>query len=133
MTTILEAAAAVLVTAGQGVIGSTIFAGKLPEGPDALVAIYLTAGAEPVETMGDDPWTMDRGGLQVICRSAYEDIPGVLDKASACRRALASVVEQTISGLLVHRISASGNVIPLGDDKNGRPMASANFDWWAAT
>ncbi len=99
----------------------------MPESPDVCVCVYETAGFAPMETMGVAAFAVERPGLQVITRAGRGDYPAARDKAVAVRNLLASVVETTLSGVHVMRISAEGSVLPMGEDQNGRPMVSVNL------
>lgn len=127
MATILESVGDYLVAQGQGTLGTNLFLAVMPESPDALVAVYETSGSAPQETMGAAAWAIDQPSLQVICRAARGDYPGARDKAVTIRGILAAVVETTLSGIHVMRISSQGSVLPMGEDENGRPMVSINF------
>lgn len=127
MATILESVGDYLAAQGQGTLGASLFLAVMPETPDALVALYESSGLSPMETMGANAWVIDQPSIQVICRGARGDYPGARDKAQAIRALLASVTETSISGIHIMRIRSEGAVIPMGEDENGRPMVSANF------
>lgn len=125
--TILEAVGDYLQAQGQGTLGATLFLGVMPESPDACVCVYEGPGLSPMETMGAGAFAVDQPGLQVISRGVRGDYPGARDKARAVRLLLAAVIETSLSGLHVMRISADGSLLPMGEDQNGRPMISMNF------
>jgi hypothetical protein len=127
MSTILEAIGDYLQAQGQGTLGTNLFLGMMPETPDACVCVYESSGLAPMETMGTAAFAVEQPGLQVIARGARGDYPGARDKAVAVRALLAAVIETTISGIHVMRISADGSLLPMGEDQNGRPMVSTNF------
>lgn len=128
MSTILESVGNYLAANGQGTLGTSIFLATMPETPDAMVAVYETAGQRPEFTMGSAPWAIDRPVLQVICRAGRQDYPVARDKAQSIRELLGVVVEQTLSGIHVMRIQSEGSVVPMGEDENLRPLVSVNFE-----
>jgi len=127
MPTILESVGDYLAAQGQGTLGTSLFLAVMPETPDALVAVYESSGLSPMETMGASAFAIDQPEIQVIVRGARGDYPTVRDKADTIRRLLAAVTETSISGIHIMRIRAEGSVLPMGEDENGRPMVSVNF------
>jgi hypothetical protein len=113
--------------ATQGTLGTNIFLGTLPETPDACVAIYENAGSSPTFTMGSGGIRIDYPMLQIIARASREDYPTARDKADTIRILLASVLEQTVSGVHIMRIEPMGSVNLLGVDPKYRPLVSVNF------
>lgn len=127
MATILESIGDYLVTNSHGTLGTSIFLGTLPESPDACVAVYENSGSSPAFTMGAGGIRIDYPMIQIICRAGREDYPTARDKADTIRILLASVLEQTISGVNVMRIEPMGSVNQLGVDPKYRPLISVNF------
>ena len=124
MATILESvgdylqntASAFGAHASQGTLGTNLFLGTLPDSPDVCVAVYENAGSSPVFTMGSGGIRVDYPMLQIITRATREDYPTARDKAEDIRILLASVLEQTISGVHIMRIEPMGSVNQLGED-----------------
>lgn len=135
MATILESvgdylqntASAFGAHASQGTLGTNLFLGTLPDSPDACVAVYENAGSSPSFTMGSGGIRVDYPMLQIISRAAREDYPGARDKAETIRILLASVLEQSVSGIHIMRIEPMGSVNLLGVDPKYRPLISVNF------
>lgn len=135
MATILESvgdylqnsASAFGAHSSQGTLGTNLFLGVLPESPDACVAIYENSGSSPAFTMGTGGIVIDYPMLQVITRATREDYPTARDKAENIRVLLASVLEQTISGVHIMRIEPMGSINQLGVDPKYRPLISVNF------
>lgn len=135
MATILESvgdylqnsASAFGAHSSQGTLGTNLFLGVLPESPDACVAIYENSGSSPAFTMGTGGIVIDYPMLQVITRAGREDYPTARDKAENIRVLLASVLEQTISGVHIMRIEPMGSINQLGVDPKYRPLISVNF------
>jgi len=135
MATILESvgdylqntASAFGAHASQGTLGTNLFLGTLPDSPDACVAVYENAGSSPAFTMGSGGIQVDYPMLQIITRATREDYPTARDKAETIRTLLASVLEQTVSGVHIMRIEPMGSVNQLGVDPKYRPLISVNF------
>jgi len=125
--TVLEAVGDYLQAEGVGTLGTDLFLAVMPESPDACVCVYETQGFAPQETMGAAAFAVDRPGLQVICRGGRGDYPAARDAAVSVRNLLAALLETTVSGVHILRVSADGGVLPMGEDQNGRPMVSANY------
>jgi hypothetical protein len=125
--TVLEAVGDYLQAQGVGTLGTNVFLAVMPEAPEACVCVYETPGFAPMETMGSAGIAVDRSGLQVIARGARGDYPGARDKAQTVRTLLAAVVEQTLSGVHVLRITPDGAFLPMGEGPDGCPMVSVNF------
>lgn len=123
--TILEAVGNYLVAQGQGTLGTNLFLSRMPETPDACVCIYEGEGGMPEFTMGST--ILDNPAIQIIVRGTREDYVTARDKAQTIRLLLASVANQTLSGVTVLRIAPIGSVLPMGLDKNDRPMISTNY------
>lgn len=127
-TTILEAIGDYLASNGHGTLGTDLFLAVMPEAPDTMVTVYENSGNSPTETFGASAWAYEHPAIQVICRASRGDYPTARDKAVAIRLLLAAVSNQTISGIHIMKISASGGILPMGEDSNLRPMVSINFD-----
>ncbi len=113
--------------ASQGTLGTNIFLGVLPDSPDTCIAVYENSGSSPTFTMGSGGIVIDYPMLQIISRGAREDYPTTRDKAESIRVLLATVLEQTISGIHVMRVEPMGSVNLLGIDPKYRPLISVNF------
>ena len=123
--TILEAIGNYLVAQGQGTLGTNLFLSRMPETPDACVCIYEGEGGLPEFTMGNT--ILDNPAIQIIVRGTREDYVTARDKAQTIRLLLAQLADQTLSGVTVLRVSPIGSVLPMGLDKNDRPMVSTNY------
>ena len=126
--TILEAVGTHLASNALGTLGTNLFLAVMPDSPDVMTCVYETGGSSPDQVMGSSAWAIDRPSLQVITRAGQGDYPVARDAAAAIRLLLSAVVEQTLSGVHVMRILPSGGLLPLGEDAQGRPMVSFNFD-----
>ncbi len=123
--TILEAIGNYLVAQGQGTLGTNLFLSRMPETPDACICIYEGEGGLPEFTMGNT--ILDNPAIQIIVRGTREDYVTTRDKAQTIRLLLSQLANQTLSGVTVLRVSPIGSVLPMGLDKNDRPMVSTNY------
>lgn len=129
--TILEAVANYLASNGQGTVGTSIYMSRMPETPDLCVCVYENEGGMPEFTMGST--MLSNPAIQVMVRATREDYQTARDKAEAIRVLLSQVANQTLSGVEVLRIQPVGSVLPIGLDKNDRPLISTNFRAIVAT
>lgn len=128
----MEAVASHCASNGHGTLGTDLFMGEMQDTPDVCRAVYESPGTTPIETFGPAPWAVDRPRLRVVTRAGRDDYPTARDECQAIRVLLASVVDQTISGVYIARISATGYVEPLGKDSEDRPLFAADFQVWTA-
>jgi hypothetical protein len=82
-----------------------------------------------LEVRQPSPWVaggirIDYPMLQIICRATREDYPTARDKAENIRVLLASVLEQTISGVHIMRIEPMGSVNHVGSRSQ---VSTTNF------
>jgi hypothetical protein len=130
MTVLLDAIGAKLQTDNVGTLGTNIFLSTMPENPDAIVAVYEYAGSAPDFTMGSGLYAIQHPNIQLRIRGAREDYQTAAARANAARDSLASIVNTTISGIAIIRVSPTGSINPLGFDGNDRPLFSINFSIW---
>ena len=123
--TILEAIGNYLVAQGQGTLGTDLFLSRMPETPDACVCVYEGEGGVPEFTMGTT--MLDNPAIQIIVRGAREDYVTARDKAQTIRLLLSGLTNETLSGVVILRFSPIGSILPMGFDKNDRPMISSNY------
>ena len=127
MSTILEAVGTYLQTNNKGTLGTNIFLGILPESPDVCIGVFEYEGLAPMFTMGTAGIKVDRPSVQLLFRATRDDYPTARDAADSSRLLLSAVANQTINSLRILRIEPVGSVMPMGVDKNSRPILSANF------
>lgn len=127
MSTILEAVGTYLQTGTYGTAGTNMFYGVLPESPDVCIGVFEYEGLAPMFTMGTAGIEIDRPSVQILVRASRDDYPTARDKADNIRKYLSSVANQDLSGIRVLRIEPVGSVMPMGVDKNSRPIISSNF------
>lgn len=127
MTTILEAVGNFLQSNNKGTLGTNIFLGILPESPDVCIGVFEYEGLAPMFTMGTASIEIDRPSVQILFRATKDDYLTARDAADSARILLSAVANQTLSGTRVLRIEPVGSIMPMGVDKNSRPILSSNF------
>jgi len=127
MSTVLEAVGTYLQTNNKGTLGTNIFLGVLPETPDVCIGVFEYEGLAPMFTMGTAGIEIDRPSVQLLFRASRDDYPTARDAADGARILLSSVANQTINSLKILRIEPVGSIMPMGVDKNSRPIISSNF------
>lgn len=60
---LLDELASYMQTNGIGTLGTDLFAGQLPESPDACVALYEYGGLAPEHSIGGGPAKFERPRL----------------------------------------------------------------------
>ena len=138
MSSIEEAVAGLLVTAGLGVLpdpttgavpnGSwRIGWGRSPASPDALIHVAVTAGDPPLVTWDDGPAKVRFPGLEILVRA--QGWARGLDKIEAVRLALDGQGPLDVGGRRYHVVGLRQSApFYLGDDETGRARFSLNFD-----
>jgi len=97
----LKEAAAVLVNAGVGTWGTTIFGSSAAHLPTAVSHVVLTesGGVEPLATQNAVPPAYPRPGLQVMARGVAGDYAAARALAVAAYDALAAVVNTDVTAV----------------------------------
>jgi hypothetical protein len=128
MSEILDAIGSVLQTAGVGTSGTTLFLSRMPETPDACVAVYESGAGYVIYTQGSTVGAqLNITNIQVSARGVREDYETPRTKITSTITALESVSETTVLGIRLLRIEQIGRPIPLGYDDNDRPRIVMNF------
>lgn len=110
-----------------GTRGTDLFAGWMPESPDACIAVYEYAGREPERTFTATP-TVRRPRVQAVIRAAKEAYAAAESKARSVWSALESVVGVTINGKLYHSVMALQDPFFLRRDEKERIYFVCNFE-----
>lgn len=121
---LLDDLAAYLVTQGIGTVDVDIYAGKLPDQPDACIALQARGGLAP-----DIITTIEQPGVRMLVRDV--DTPAGMAAANARAYALKLLLHRSVglvlNGILYHRIDAIGNPQFIGQDQRGRPKYEISF------
>ena len=134
MATILEAVGDYLVTnhaesyyTQASNPNGTMTLGYMPDHPDSMVTIYENSGQSPQFTLGSGGIAIDMPMVQVLVRGAPDDYVTPRDKIDAIRSLLATVLEITVTGVNIMRLTPMGNINALGVDSKRRFTFSVNF------
>ena len=115
--------AGILVTAGVGTIKTDLFVSKQPTTPDECVTVFDTGGFPP-----ESNYVYEKPTVNVRVRGKKGGYRNAYAVTASVKDALHDKTNEDIDS--VSRIIAiwcMGDIIPLGDDDNGRPMFSVNF------
>jgi len=113
----------ILVTAGVGVFGTTLFVGKLPRKPDAAVSVMQSGGKA-----ANPKWLLDRPSMQVMVRGNKNDYPGTYSKAVAVKNALLGFPSQVINSDRWVQVNMLGDIMNLGFDEEDRALFTLNWE-----
>ncbi len=104
--------------------GTNLYMGRLPDSPDASVAIYPTSGLPPMETLSHAGVALERPGFQIAVR----------DRAYATARSRAEAIykllqlsNQDLSGTRYQRVMPLSSPFILTRDLNDRTIIACNF------
>ncbi len=122
MTDVAESVVDILVTAGIGVKGTTLFVGRLPTVPDLAIAAVLTGGTAP-----NPKWLLDFPSVQVLVRGDKGGYQAAYTKAQSAKDALLGFPSQDINGDRFVSITQLGDLAALGFDESNRPLFSLNL------
>jgi hypothetical protein len=118
---ILDEVAAFLVAQGLGVLNVDLFAGKLPNDPNACCAVYEYPGMPGEFGFGAPGGVIhETPGIQVVFRGEPHDYVGPRVKAQAAYLALSKVQAEPLSGTFYHWIHPQHTPTPLGPGPEGR-------------
>lgn len=121
--------AARLVTAGIGVLGTTLFIGSkavLPAGAGPLTTIVETGGSGSTYVQNQAAAATKRPTAQVTCRAT--SYAAARTKAAAALAALDGVWNTTLSGTFYLKVTARQQPTDIGLDDAGRVILAFNID-----
>lgn len=123
---VLDDVAALLVEAGIGTLGGTIFLARMPDSPDECLTLREYGGAGPEYLyLGADP-TQEWPRCQLEARSA--DYAAARLRIERCARVLGATRERVVNGTHYHRITPLGPPVPLGEDESQRSRIVISFE-----
>ena len=123
---LLDALGTYLQTQTVGTLGTNLMLGRMPEQPDACVALFESS-LGPDHTMGASVSAVDKFTLRILCRSARLDYPAAQAKATAVRAILGAVRDTTLSGVKIMTIMSTSEPYPVRYDDDDRPLFGADF------
>lgn len=127
--TFLEDIASRLVSAGVGVVGTTIFMSSkavIPTGPGPFISLLETGGIAPTRVQNRTSAATLRPSVQVVVRAST--YPIARTKAKAAYDALDGVFNTTLNGTFYLKITARQEPTDTGLDDAGRPRVTFNLD-----
>ncbi len=125
----LDEIAARLVSAGVGVIGSSIILGSkgvIPVGDGPYISITETGGSGPTRVHNQGAANTQRPTAQILVRA--KSYLTARTKAKEAYLALDGVFNTTLSGVRYHSITARQEPADIGLDTLERPMIVFNID-----
>lgn len=126
----LDELGAYLQTNSAGTLGTNIMLSRLPDDPDACVAIFESAGIGPSYVMGDGVAAMDRPRLRVWCRAATNDYPAARAKALLVRNLLGAIRDGDVAGVLC--VLSTSEIYPVKFDQEDRVIMGCDYTVWTA-
>lgn len=129
---LLDVLGAYLQTNSVGTLGTNIMLGRLPDDPDACVALYESQGLSPSHTMGSSIYSVDRPRIRVVARAARNDYPSARSKVEQVRSVLGALRDTTLSGIKIMTVLSTSEVYPVSFDGDDRPVMGCDFTVWIA-
>ena len=106
-------------------LGTNLFLGRLPDGPDTCVALIESGGMAPSATMADGKPLVSRPRIQVFVRAkAYSDAETL---ASSVWNALEGVLNENLTATRYYNITAVQSPFSLERDAQDRQVMTQNF------
>ncbi len=117
---LLDEIATFLQAQSLGTVGTDLFKGHLPPGPDDCVVIYETGGFEPELAAA-----LDHPTFQVLCRA--RDYQTARNKAESIYSQLHGLTETVLSSRRYLLIRAMQTPTSIGQDESFRHEVSTNY------
>lgn len=127
---ILDALGAHLAANGQGTLATDIFLARMPDTPDACVALYENQGVGPDYTFGASVRAIDHQRVRVYCRAARNDYPTARAKAEAVRAILGAIRSTTLSSVVIMTVLSTSELYPLARDGDDRAIIGCDYTVW---
>lgn len=114
----------------SGGIAGTIYAGFLPETPDAAMVVYESGGRPPSVAMTPTAGTvsMEWPSVQVVCRDVAFEYAAARSRAHDVFKLMQGLPARTINGTQYHWATARQSPFLMGRDEPGRVLVACNFD-----
>lgn len=129
---LLDALGTRLQTDAVGTLGTNIFLGYLPDGPDTAVAVYEDKGFGADFVFGASVSSIDRPLVRVIARAPRNDYPAARNKILAVRSSLGAIRDESISGVSFLCVITSTDPYPMALDGDERAMFGLDLNVWLA-
>lgn len=125
---VLEAMGAWVQSTGAGTLGVDLFLARMPDRPDACLAVYEYDGGAPIEVLGTGPIAVNRVRMQFMGRSDRDDYPTVRDLMLDLRGSISSMVGTVVSGEYILRARPMGYLNQMGYDDENRWRVTFNVE-----
>jgi len=112
----------ILQTDGVGVIGTSIFYGKMPDNVEPVIAVYDAGGS-----FSNPKWKRDELTIQVLVRGPQNAYETGYDIAYNVKNSLLGHDPVTINGSLYSLFTILGDINGLGYDDSNRARFSMRF------
>lgn len=126
MTTLIDIANYLDAQVGGLTLGTNLFVGRMPDDPDACVAVYEYGGVAPTNTMGGGAPVLQNPSIQVRVRAT--SYAAAEATANLCFAALEAIIDETINTTRYNRVTAIQSPFPLERDPDDRIVFVQNFD-----
>jgi hypothetical protein len=124
---ILDDIVTLLADNGLGASGVTLFAGRMPETPDACAAVLASSGTGPEYTLGGNAG-FDRPNAQIMVRNL--DLQSAITTAEQMYAFLRGWMTGTVNGATYLCVALDQTPIPFGPDSMGRYRVAVNIRTW---
>ena len=120
---------AVLSAAGVGTAGVNLFAGFLPDAPDAASVVYETGGSAPTMAMRATVGAVvENPSVQVVSRALAYDEAAARATSHTAWKALCGLPDQTVNGTRYLWALPIQSPFLMGRDEAGRVLIAFNAD-----
>lgn len=127
---VLSEIAGVIVSLGQGTLGTDLFIGSQPETPDACIVVLDRGGIPSDLGFGYSGIQHEYPSVQVLVRGEPEDYEAPRAIAEIIYQGLAEIQATTLSGTLYFLIRPTQPPFDIGTDANQRHQIAVNVDCW---
>jgi len=126
MSTLLDIATHLDAQQASLTLGTNLFLGRMPDSPDACVALYEYGGSAPDNTMGGGLPVLQNPSVQIAVREVlYASAESLI---SLCWITLEGIIDMSLSGTRYNRVTAIQSPFVLERDSQDRVIFVQNFN-----
>jgi hypothetical protein len=126
MSTLLDIATYLDAQQASLTLGTNLFLGRMPDSPDACVALYEYGGSAPDNTMGGGLPVLQNPSVQIAVREVlYASAESLI---SLCWGTLEGIIDMSLSGTRYNRVTAIQSPFVLERDSQDRVIFVQNFN-----
>lgn len=126
MSTLLDIATYLDSQQASLTLGTNLFLGRMPDSPDACVALYEYGGSAPDNTMGGGLPVLQNPSVQIAVREVlYASAESLIN---LCWGTLESIIDMSLSGTRYNRVTAIQSPFVLERDSQDRVIFVQNFN-----